>query len=294
MAVVGSFTIPDEILVLFNNLVRRVDSRRYGAVAQQGHLLSREKKLKVSTRSLLPVISDYWRGLTTTEQNNWKSAGASNTLNGWNLFVQDTAYRLKYGLPGLATPSDLHQYKVGKIEIAAPATGATIAQYHPNRYYKLKKVTGSKALYVDFAINEALVLPLEIGLSYKSALTSQSGNSYARFYAVIKSHYQGRDIETTFSIELSLSASWTRETLNCTEVIGVARSYELWLDLHDVRGQFYFDNIRAYHTGTNWARDHRCNDVNNDLSKINYQIEKSWEEQYLPTGSAFDSVYVDN
>ena len=293
MALVGAYDIPDEFIRLFNALVRRVDTRRFGAAAMQGHLLSKEKKLNVSTRSLLPQISSYWQGLTTTEQNNWKSAGAANSLNGWNLFVQDTAYRLKYGLFGLATPSDLHQYKAGKIQIDSPATAAKIVQYHPNRYFKLKKVPGTKALFEDIAINEKLVLPLNIGLSYKTDLTAQSGGAYARFYANVKSHYQGNDIETPFTIEIPLSTDWARQTLSCTEVIGVARSYDLWIDLHDVRGSLFFDNVRAYHTGTNWARDHRCNDVNNDLSKINYQIEKSWEEQLLPTGSAFDSVYVD-
>jgi len=194
---------------------------------------------------------------------------------------------------GVATPSDIYQYKVGKILIEAPATAAKIAQYHPNRYWKLKKVQGTKALYTDVAVDELLMLPLSIGLSYKTNLTAQSGGAYARFLAVVTSHYQGNDIDTPFTIEIPLTTGWTRSTLDVTEVIGVARSYELWIDLYSVRGEFYFDNVRAYHTGTNWARDFRCNDVNNNLSRINYQIEKSWEEQLLPTGSAYDSVYYE-
>ena len=293
MAVVGSFDIPEEFLRLFNNLVRRVDTRRHGAVAQQGHLLSRQKKLNVSNRSLLPQISEQWATLDTTQKNAWKSAGSANNLNGWNLFVQDTAYRIKYGLSGLATPSDLHQYKCGKIEIASPASSAKLVQYHPNRYWKLQKVAGSKALYTDIAINEKLVLPLDIGLSYKSNFIEQSDDAYVRFYAIITSHYQGRDIETVSGFDIPFSTDWARQTIECSEVLGLARSYELWLDFFDVRGEFYWDNLRSYHTGTNWARDYRCNDVNNNLSKINYQIEKSWEEQLLPSGSAFDSVYPD-
>lgn len=291
MANVSYIEIPEHLIILFNKLIKQVDKKKTGSVAKQGHLMSRAQKKKVSTRSLLPVIRDYWAGLSDAQKLAWKNAGAESSYNGWNLFVQDTAYRLKYEIEGVATPSTLHQYKVGKIVIAAPADDVKLVQYHPYKYYRLKKITGTKAQYEDVAIYERLVLPLSIGLSFKTDLTPQSEEAYARFYATIKSHYQGRNIDTNFVIDLPFEADWTRETLNCTEVLGVARDYNLWLDIHDCRGELFFDNIRAVHTGTNWARDFRCNDVNNRLTKVNYQIEPSWEEQLLPAGAAFDSVY---
>lgn len=61
--------------------------------------------------------------------------------------------------------------------------------------------------------------------------------------------------------------------------------------LDGVRGWLEWDNVLAKHTGTNYARDYRCTDVNNELTSVNYQIEKSWEEQFLPSHTAFDSVY---
>lgn len=294
MAIINGMEIPDELLKLFNDLVRVVDQRRYGGAAFKGHLLSPEASRKVSQRSLLPEISAYWASLTTGEKNAWKAAAEESSYNPWNLFVQDTAYRLKFGLSGLATPSTLHQYKVGKLEIVAPATAARLAQYHPVSYYVQRKVRASKSLWEDVKISEKLVLPLTVGMSFKSDLTATSGAPIAKFYATILSSYQGRTINNTCGFDIPLTSSWQRETAVCTEVIGVARSYNLYLTFTDVRGTFHWDNLLAEHTGTNWARDFRSTDVNNELTRSNYQIEKSWEEELLPAGSAFDSVYVDS
>ena len=291
MAIIGGLTVPDELIQLFRKLVQVSDVNRFGSVASKGHFLSAEKKLSVSTRSLLPQISALWAALSPAEKLQWKAAANESNYNQWNLFVQDTAYRLKYGLPGLATPSLLHQYKVGKLSIAAPAYGATLAQYHPNRYYKMKKVRGTKGLYEEVAIDELFVLPLTIGLSYKSELTSLSENSYARFYTKIQSSYQGRTLESVEGFDLDFNTDWRRDQIAVVDVIGKARSYSLWLEFSDIRGDFFWDNVESRHSGVNYARDFRCNDVNNELSRINFQIEKSWEEEFLPTGSSFDSVY---
>lgn len=291
MALIAGLEIPPELLLLFQQLLRVNDQRRYGSIARKGHFLSREAKLKVSTRSLLPQISAYWAGLSTDDKNDWKAAGDASNYNPWNLFVQDTAYRLKFGISGLATPSILHQYKVGKLTIAAPASQALLIQYHPISYYVQHKIRGSKALYEDIKITEQLVLPLTVGLSFKTDLTATSGSPIAEFYAQIYSSYQGRTIQTKVGFDFDLSTDWDRQTIACTEVIGVARFYDLFLHFVDVRGDIYWDNLLANHTGTNYARDARSTDVNNELTRSNYQIEKSWEESILPNGAAFDSVY---
>ena len=291
MAIIGGLEVPEQLIQLFRELVRPNDSRRYGSIAKNGHLLSKEQKLKVSTRSLLPQISEYWAALTPAQKAAWKTAGDASNYNQWNLFVQDTAYRLKYGLPGVATPSDLYQYKVGKLEIKAPANGALLKQYHPARYYKLKKVKGTKALSENVEIRELLMLPLKLELSYKSNLTAITYDARAKFYATIHSSYQGRTIETIAGFDLLQSTDWTRNSFTATDVIGKARSYDLNLDFSGVVGEFYWDNVVARHSGTNYARDWRCVDVNNSLTRSNYQIEKSWEEEFLPAGAAFDSVY---
>lgn len=291
MAKIGALEVPPALVVLWNQLFTVSDNRVHGAVRKIGYLTSRRKVVNLTTRSLLPQIKELRNSLTVDDVNAWKAAAAVGGQNWWNLFVTDTSYRIKYGMAGIAHPSLLHQYKVGRIEIAAPATRVKLVQYHPVLYYINKKMRGSTTIREDVPISEKLSLPLTIGLSYKSNLGSNGTTPKAEFYAIIFSSYQGRTIETKVGLSLNLSQPWTSAQTIATEVIGVARSYNLYIELTDVSGSFEFDNIIANHTGTNYARDKRCNDVNNELSVTNFQIEKSWEELILPTGAAFDSVY---
>lgn len=291
MALIGALEVPPELVDLWNKLFTVSDNRVHGAVRKIGYLTSRRKVTNLTTKSLLPQIRELRNSLTVDEVNAWKAAAAVSGQNWWNLFVTDTSYRIKYGIGGIAHPSLLHQYKVGRIEIAAPATRVKLVQYHPVLYYINKKMRGSTTIREDIPITEKLSLPLTIGLSYKSNLGSNGATPKAEFYAIIFSSYQGRTIETKIGLNLSLSSEWVSASTVSSEVIGVARSYNLYIELTDVVGSFEFDNIIATHTGTNYARDKRCNDVNNELTRTNFQIEKSWEELFLPTGAAFDSVY---
>lgn len=291
MTQIGSLIVPPELQALFANLFAPVSPRKRGAVRKTGYLLSRQQKLKVSTRSLLPQIRDLWNALSEPQRQAWKDAGAVTSMNGWNLFVQDTAYRLKYDISGVATPSEIHQYKVGRIEIEAPASKVMLAQFHPNKYYVSKKLPGKTTQREDVAIYEYLQLPLTIGCSFRSNLIATTGTPRIKFYAIVYSSYQGRTLETEVGFDIPLTSDWTTGTATISDVVGVARSYDLRIDLDGVRGWFEWDNVKAIHSGTNYARDLRCNDVNNNLTRANYQIEKSWEEQFLPSGTGFDSVY---
>lgn len=291
MVKVSNVMIPPEWAELWAKVVGVADNRTRGVSRKRGYLPSRKRVSELTTKSLLPQIKTLWNGLTPTEQAAWKAAAAVTGMNGWNLFVQDTAYRIKYGISGLASPSLLHQYKAGRIEIEAPADRVELTQYHPAEWYVSKKMRGNTQVYEDIRITEILALPLLVGASFRSNLVAVRPDYRAKFYATIYSSYQGRTIETEAGFNIPLSSGWTSETATATEVIGVARSYDLHIDLDGVRGWFEWDNVRAVHTGTNYARDARCNDVNNELTASNWQIEKSWEETYLPNGTAFDSVY---
>lgn len=291
MAQVGYIDIPPEFITQFQKLLSPASSRRTGAIRKSGYLPSKAQVVKLTTRSLLPEISARWAALSVAEQNQWKIAAAVSKMSGWALFVQDTAYRIKYGLAGNATPSIYHQFKVGRIEINAPADRALLAQYHPERYFVSQKMRGNTTQRVDVPVNEILKLPLEVALSYRAQLTATSPDAVARFYAVIYSSYQGRTIETEVGFDLQTQTTWRQDNAQSSGIIGTPRYYNLWLEFNHIRGWFEWDNVRAVHTGTNWARDPRCTDVNNELSKVNFQIEKSWEEQFLPAGAGFDSVY---
>lgn len=291
MAQIGYLDVPVELQELLKNLISPTSNRRTGAVRKAGYLPSKAQVVKLTTRSLLPQISELWAALSPAEVAAWKAAASASSMNGWNLFVQDTAYRLKYGLPGLAVPSTLHQYKVGRVEIEAPAERVLLAQFHPQSYYVNKKVRGNTTLREDVKIEENLTLPLMIATSYRSNLVATREDYRARFYGIIYSSYQGRTIENEVGFNLELESDWTRQSASLSSVVGSPRGYTLFIDLDGVRGSFEWDNVASVHSGSNFARDRRCTDVNNELTIVNYQIEKSWEEQFLPTHAAFSSVY---
>lgn len=291
MARTGFIDAPENLQVLLANLLQYSNRYINAGVRKKSGIIPEKKKYNVPSRSFLPAVAELWAGLSEPERDAWKTAGAQTNLNGWNLFVQDTCYRMKYGYTGLAVPSNNHQYKVGRLQIEAPASKIVISQTHPIEWYKLKKVTGTKSQYYEVSVTEQLMLPLTIGLSYRSDLTAAGGTPIAKFYAKVISHYQGRDIETQAGFDIDLSSNWTRETTTLTEVLGVARWYSLFIELRDVRGYVEFDNVLATHTGSNYARDFRCNDINTPLSRTFFQVSKSWEGIEVPYGSDFESVY---
>lgn len=294
MALSGYADIPDEWKEYFDKLIQW-NNRYYNAGPKKKiGIIPEKKKNDVPSRSLLPQISELWRGLSESEQNFWKSAGSQTNYNGWNLFVQDTSYRLKYGHEGLATPSDYHQYKVGRLQIDAPADTLVIQQEHPAEWWKKVKIRGSKSLYEAVPIYEQLMLPLTIGISYRSELTAINDNPIAKFYAKIISSYQGQDIETEVGFNLNLAQSWTRQTETSTEVLGVARWYTLLIELRNVRGFIEFDNLESRHTGTNYGRDIRCTNIDAAFSKIYFQVAKAWELIEGNSYTDYDSVYPDD
>lgn len=291
MARTGYIDAPDNLQVLLANLLQYSNRYINAGVRKKSGIIPEKKKYNVPSRSFLPAVAEMWNALTEPEREAWKTAAGQTNLNGWNLFVQDTCYRMKYGYTGLAVPSNYHQYKVGRLQIEAPASKLVISQSHPIEWYKLKKVTGTKNQYHEVSVTERLMLPLTLGLSYRSDLTAAGDTPIAKFYAKVISHYQGRDIETTAGFDIDLSTDWTRETTTLTEVLGVARWYDLFIELRDVRGYVEFDNVLASHTGSNYARDFRCNDIDTPISRTFFQVTKSWEAIEVPTGSDFESVY---
>lgn len=257
-----------------------------------GRLIPPRKKSAISSRSLLPQIRDLWNGLTTEEQQAWKDAGAAANYNGWNAFVQDTSYRIKNDLPGLATPSNLHTYKVGRIQMESPATNFRLEQLHPVQYFKMQKVRGTKSQREPVAIIEKLQLPLEIELSYKTDLTSTGPEPYCKFYAEISTAYQGTNRLDRLEVDIPLSSDWARSGASIDDVVGTARWYTLYIELNDVSGFIEFDLVTARHTGTNFARDFRCTNISSGFSNYNYQLPASWAADEAVTGVTYGSVYA--
>lgn len=268
-------------------------SRFYSArMRRNDTLLSKKRKKGISQRSLLPQISELWQAFSDEQRLAWNDAGLKIGLKGWQLFVQDQSIRIINEIAGVATPVESHQSWVGEIKIVSPASSIKLVQLHPASYYIMQKVAGTKSQYQPVLVSEGFGLPLKIGLSYKSNLVSTGSGSYAKFYAKIWNSYQARDDQQILNIDLSLNHDWQIVENTISNLRGTVIGYTLYIDLFNVTGTLYVDNIIAYHNGQNWARDSAMKSFAVTYTKAFYQIPKNWVAEVLPEGAEYDSVYL--
>lgn len=293
MALVSYVNPEPDIKDRFTQAFTPVYKTRHSSLRWNGRLIPPRKKKSISTRSLLPQIRDIWNSLSDEERQAWKDAAAQASYSAWNAFVQDQSYRIKFGIPGVATPSVYHTYKVGQITMEAPATEFRLEQLHPVEYYQMRKVRGTKSQREPVAVIEQLQLPLTVALSYRTQLTPTGPEPYAGFYAEVTKSYQGIDLVEKVGFNMPLSSGWDRKTATLAAVVGEARWYALYIHLRDVSGYIQFDLVRAFHSGTNFARDFRCTNISSGFSNFNYQLPASWAADAPEEGITFGSVYPD-
>ena len=276
---------------LFFKTLKSSDRFTYPRITRKLTLFSVKRKKGLTQKSLLPQIAELWNAFSDGEKQAWNDAAAGQVKSGYNLFVQDQCIRIKNDIPGVATPSLLHQSWVGYLNIEAPATEIKIAQYHPRAYWVSKAVKRKKGMREPVEVIEDFALPLKIQLNYKSNLTSQGGGSFAKFYARVRSSYQGIDIFTNNEISLDLVADWKEADITLTNVAGYVIGYTLYFHLYNLRGTLYFDNIKSEHSGQNWCRDPWCKNINEGFTKAYFQVPKNWAGVILPDGATFESFY---
>lgn len=283
--------ISEGLLDSYNKALQSGDRFTVPRVRIKTLFLSRKRKKGLSQKSLLPVVSQVWNAFDITTKTAWSSAGAICNLSGWKLFLKDKCLRIINEISGNATPSTIYQALVGRIHIESPASAIKLVQLHPQQYWVSRPVKNKKSMREPVMVTENFGLPLKIKISYKSNLSAYGGTAKARFYAVVISLYQGRKIENILEIPFTLLNDWATAEATLSNVLGYANSYNLYLELENVRGDLYFDNIDSEHSGTNWARDPYCNDVNESFTKAFYQIPDHWGVINISEGAFFESVY---
>lgn len=291
MSKISYQNIPVEYEIAIKKVLSVSDRFTIPAVRVQ-RLISRRKALKgVTQRSLLPAISLAWSALTTLEKNAWNVAGFSSYITGYKCFVREYCLRIKYSLDPFVEPSPHHQGKVGYLQIASPASSLIIEQDHPRVYYVMKKEPNKKNMYSPVLVTELTSFPFHLYISYRSILTAYGANPIARLEITFISNYQGRDIETIKYIDFTLMSAWATADLEVVSIFGKFRFYKVRIILQDVRGDFYFDNFKLFHSGRNWARDTECNDIHQDFTRSYYQVAKHWIADDVGDGANFESVY---
>lgn len=254
-------------------------------------LISKARSEAIAKRSYLNKCSALWEALSDAQRADWKAIDQHPQKHGWRTFVADQCQRIKLNLSGTATPNEYHQDLVGKLLIESPAEEMKIAQPHPNAYWVSQKVAGSKNMYQPVEVDENFALPLTLTISRKSDLISTGSGSFVRFYASIRHLYQGQNLNHDEIIEIPLSANWGKQITTITTLIGQAISYNLYIHLYKVTGTLLIDNIKAEHSGQNWARDTYCKKIEESFTRGFYQVPKHWAPITLPEGAGYASIY---
>jgi len=293
MAKTAYIDIVPELEEKFSAVLRPGDRFVFSRVARKLIFYSRKNVKGLTARSLLPQIAAAWALLDSAEKLAWSNAGAESNLNGWRLFVQDMSARIKNSMPGVATPSLLHQSWIGNLRINSPASELKIIQVHPRTYWISRKVYGKKSMFAPVLITEDIGLPIGILLNYSSNLVETAEGSFAKFYARIWYSYQGRNIYHELEIPLDYISGWKHADAILTFLDGYVVGYDLYFHLKNLTGDLYFDNVKVEHSGQNWVRDPFCKDVNQGFTRAFYQIPKHWAGVIVPVGAMWDSIYKD-
>ena len=283
--------IPAEFDLSYSKALQSGDRFQFPRVRRKTLFISKNRKKGLTQKSLIPILSPIWQALTQAERDAWNSAGVVADMSGFKLFVRDRALRIANDLEGFATPNDLYQTTVGTLRIEAPATSLKIEQLHPLEYWVSRKVRGTRSQYEPIKIIEDFAIPLSIAINYKADLVAFGGEPKARFYCVVYSHYQGLTKENIVEIPFNLQQDWKSEYAILTKVIGKDRGYTCFIELENVRGTLYFDNVEINHSGQNWARDPHTIDINQSFTKAFYQIPKHWAPVDISEGAFFESLY---
>jgi hypothetical protein len=302
MARTQSLDVPDELKNLYNASLEKRDRFELGVL--QGHKREPSKAQKKLLRraaiinspqegrgSLFRFLSPLWRTLTPTQKAVWSAAGAVMGLNNWQVFISDNAARIRNSLTLVVPPSALWQVNTGYLTIQSPASEIILKQEHPLDYWVAQKVVGQSWKKELVLLHESITLPIDLEIRYKANLSAVGGTQRARYFARVWTSYQGEDVYTDFVINFTPSTDWTLASVETSGLYGIIIGYTLFVEIVGYTGELFFDNIRAVHGGTNWARDPRCNEIDKTFQKAFSVVPPFWIAESLPAGAAFSSEF---
>lgn len=261
MANLDNFHILPEQEELFYKAVTVRDGF-FGTKADKKFMEYRKRNFKsLIEQSQFPTIAEAWNSLSDAMKLRWESAGSWSFQSGWDLFAQDTSYRMTNHISGLGDPSDYHQFKVGHIHIGAPATSIIIKQPFPL----------GKGRTFDMSIN------------FMSKLVSVGAGSYAslflNFYIYENGEYYWASEEVSFYENGWWSFNGDSYDLNGVDI----REVYMSIEVHNMQGDLYFDGVSLVSEDVNLANDYNCNN-----------IDTSWQAVSVPATAFFESIYSRN
>ena len=302
MAKTQFIDIPPELAPLQAKALEQRDRYVLGVV--QGHKREPSKKQKRELKrsaiidhgqqgrgSLFRYLSPFWTTLSDPAKNSWRDAAINSNLTNWQLYISDNAARIRDDIETPTTPSTIWQVRAGRILVEPPAFAVILRQDHPQQYVVANPVRGKSWKDELVTVDEIFDLPLELSISYKSNLTQVSPRPSLFFGARVWTSYQGQDIFQNHTIRFDPVSDWTRGSLTISHQRGILIGYRLLLTVVGYNGELLFDNVSAFHTGTNWARDPRCDNINKEFKNAFALVPPFWIPSFIQPGVSFSSQY---
>lgn len=302
MAKVQSFLTPEELVPLRQKTIQARDRFTLGAVQSQRRPLSRAKR-RLLTRpaitnspmkgrgSLFKKFSPMWRDLPQYKKDNYKAGGVPSFLTNWQLYISDNAARLRHSLPLEQPVSEIWQVRTGRIFLTNHTPAFVIKQEHPHKYTVTRKVRKMPWKEEMVNITEYFALPIKLEIRYKSNLLAVGSTQQARYFARIWSSYQGVDIFTDLEINFDAVTDWVHKTVQLPSIRGIVIGYTLYIEILGYTGEILFDNLRCIHSGQNWVRDPRCDNVGRVFKGGFSEVKPFWEIEKQPSETFFGTVY---
>jgi len=291
MSKISYINISPELEMLYRKNLRSGNRFVFSRNVLKKRFPTRSEKKKLKEKTYMVQASNAWKSMTSVQQQDWSDKAEFNNMSGWQLFLQDFTARQIEGIEEIPVLSSFHQTYVAELKIESPAISCEFKQEHPRNYYEYKKQFGRKEVYDPVSITEDLVLPFTFDINYEADLTSAGLNPYAFMAARFWYSYHGENKYYDLSIPLLTNTSWKNVSDTLTGLYTYIIGYSLILKVNDLQGTLRFDNIKATHSGQNWARDPNCNNVQKEFFGPYNIIKPYWEAVEKPTGVTLKSVY---
>ena len=291
MARTQSISIPPGQEQLQRRALEERDRFTLGVVQAHKRIPPLGMKRRLRAQSIFRILSPFWRSLSDAEKQSWRSSGAVSGLTNWQAFISENAGARRIGETLPVTPSNFHTGNVGSVISSGSSAHFSAVQYHPQKYMVARPLPGRRWKSELTTITEPFALPLALRIRYRFTSTQAGDNPVARYSARVTTSYQGNDIVRDYGINFISGDSWREVALSITGQLGYIVGYELRLEISGQSFTLYFDNIVAQHSGTNWARDPKCNRVDRRFTKAFSLVSPYWNIEISEQISSFSSGY---
>ena len=286
-----SIQIPPGMERLQRRSVQQRDRFFLGVSQSQRSALSRPKKNQLRAQSLFSILAPFWRNLSADEKQSWRLAGVPTGLTNWQSYISQSAGYRRVGDTTPPEPSNFHTGNTGLISNSAGDDSLMITQLHPQKYLVARPIPGQRWKSELSTITEPFSFPITFSFNYfYSPGVSAVGPSPTALLQ-IRTSYQGQDVIRDYSFSLQTENAWTPATITVSNQLGYFVSYTVSIDCRVSPADLYFDNLEIVHTGTNWARDPRCNFVDRKFTRAFSLVSPFWSVSHQTGSPLFRSNF---